>query len=162
MREDELLIAVEEVHISPKTGSRFGPIEPNCYIDITCFLAGIEIDIEEKSDSDITGVGVSYSWNWVSRQKSKGLPPEVYLDSPSDDLANIQGENGNMYCVPGRKGADGDLICLLLQWLREVDGLRVYRRVGLTVISYYQANQRDIWSTSWDAHFGKRRRIRLV
>jgi hypothetical protein len=158
MREDQLLITVEEVHVNPKPGSRFGPIEPNCYADITCSLAGIEIDVEEKSDSDITVVGASYSWHWTNQQKSKGLPPEVYLDSPRSDLASIQGKNGNMYCVPGRRDADGDLICLLLQWLREVDGLGVYRRVGLTIISQYTAKH---WG-SWHADVGKRRRIRLV
>jgi len=161
MREEELLIAVEKVHVNPKPGSMFGQIEPDCYIEITCFLARIEIDVEKKSDSDINVVRASYSWHWVGLKKNKKIPPEVYLDSPRDDFDSIQGENSRMYCVPAYIDADGNLICLLLQWLKEVNGLKVYRRVGLTVISYYQADQKEL-RKSWDAHFGKLQRIRLV
>jgi hypothetical protein len=168
LREEDLLISVEKIKVTPKPNSKYGQIEPDGYIEITCFLQRIEIDVEENSGLDITAARVPYSWRWVGKQKSKKLPPEVYLDSPRSDIdspadgfISIQGENGRMYCAPGRKEPDGNLICLLLQRLNEVNGIPVYRRVGLTVISSYQADQREIHK-SWLSHFGKPQRIRLV
>lgn len=159
------------MHVIPKPGSKFGQIETGCYIEIICFLDKIQIHAVKDSISDlavvkgsyawqITGARTSYTWHWVGRKKNK-IAPEIYFDSPRNDLDSIQGEIGCMYCVPVYEDGDGNFICLLLQWLEEVDGLEVYRRVGLTIISYYQADQQEIRKLL-DPCFGKRQRIRLV
>jgi hypothetical protein len=113
LREEDLLISVEKINVNPKPNSKYGQIDPDCYIEITCLLAKIEIDCEENSGLDITAAQVPYSWHWLGKQKSKKLPPEVYLDSPRSDIdspedgfISIQGDNDSMYCVPGRKAPD--------------------------------------------------------
>lgn len=165
MKEEQLKIAVEKVHVNPKPGSKFGLVQPDCYISLSCFLARIILEIRTDKPLPKSPIGpefVSYEWHWMGRERNKRIPPDVYLDSPKSDFENIKGVEARLYCVPAHKDSDGDLVCLLLQSLeKEVDGLMEYRRVGLTVIPAYQAELKMIWD-SWEDYFGKRHRIRLV
>lgn len=153
--EAELHISVEKVVVKPKPGSKFGQIkqEADCYIELVCSLAKIEI---ESGSSPERG---GFFWHWFGQERNKRkIAPEVYLDSPRSDFDSIKGYKGNMYCAPAHEDSDGNIICLLLQSReKEVHGLAEFRRVGLTVIRSYQGDRDEVWEKT-----GERQRIRLI
>lgn len=143
-REEDLFLSVEEIHVEPIPGSsKFGPIQNNCYIELICSIGEIEIG------SEYTSAGVRYFWTWMDSNhvEKRGVPPDVYLDSPNHDFKKIKGHEGRMCCVPANNDSANNLICLLLQRNRinSVTSMCEYRRVGLTVIPSYKGTQDAVW-----------------
>lgn len=165
LREDELELSVDKIYIKPKSNvelnpaSEFGQVQTGGYIELTCSLARISIEIrKEKLKNQHKPEYASYDWNWVGGDSGRMLTPDIYLDSPKCDFESIKGVEGRMYCVPGYEDSDGDLTCLLLQSQdsQEANSLPAYRRVGLTVIPFLQGDRDKLM-----ARFGRRQRIRL-
>jgi hypothetical protein len=170
MREEDLQISVEGIHVETKADNQFGLVEKGCYVELTCAMRKIEIGVLEKKGT------INYVWKlWTeqeeglkqdegskqeesSKQEQRTKYSSVYLDSPVDDFDDIEGRNGEIYCVPAGKDSANYLMCLLLK--KQSCGLlsvECYRRVGLTTIPPYVGGQEMLWDKA-----GKSKMIRVI
>lgn len=148
--EDELLISVEKIHVKPKTGSSFGLVEPESYVELICCLKSIEISKFVTPDGQ-------YSACLQLHESYEEVVRNLYLDSPEDDFHELVGRRGSTYCAPAYEDQSNFLICLILQLVpgTVMRDIGVYRRVGLIGVP---------WSESWDLGWmmGSKKMIRII
>lgn len=135
VREDDLYISVDNIHLSPVSDEgRFGQVGPDCYIEITGILHGIEVLRKRKKGR------VRYRWRLLtgSSSQTKELS-NLYLDSPADDETHIVGREAQVLCVPAHKNHENSITCLILQRVHGGTAPDHFRRVGLAYIPPYEA-----------------------
>jgi hypothetical protein len=173
LREEQLEISVEYINVKPKDPDRrFGFINHDCYIDLTCSL--VKIKIEEKilpddtTTASETGLSVQYSWRLEQGDKevTKLKLSNLYMDSPHNDFRTIQ-ERGETYCIPAYKttiNQVNQIICLLVIRKKdhpaaEIDNLGFYERIGIAVVPDFE--KKEAKEAIWEAT-GEKQKIRLV
>jgi hypothetical protein len=138
--EQELRIHVVGFHGIPgKNSERFGLVDPDCYLDISCALLRIEVLSESKRNTH-------YTWRLLDGMKRESIRCD--LDCPSDDFDYIKDPNAAVYCVPVYKNPSAELKCLLLKEEKGVGEL-YYRRVGYTFVPGDRSQYEDTLQSLW-------------
>lgn len=120
LRDQDLQISVEKIHVRPKLPDRrFGLIEEGCHIELMCRMTRVEIWKQLRTDGGSDG----YLWKLTEgRTRSESRPLYLlYLDSPELDFGAETGAGRHLrktFCVPTHKDSEDYLVCLLLEFVK--------------------------------------------
>jgi hypothetical protein len=177
--DQDLLITIEEVSVTPRSGSdEFGMLD-DAYIELQVKLRKALLF---KKGLD------RFGWHLIGREfLDKEEHTDVYLDCPARDGADkdnegILGHDAKIFVVPAahtdRKAPRESkyLTCLILQLDREREAGPVFKRIGLTklspygdhralndyeILKPYDSDANMLWDVPYDPATGMHR-IRLV